>query len=412
MDRTIQVYGNWSCDNPILIGKLFIDNSKSEETYSFEYDSKWLRSNESMQIDPDLSLYSGRQFTQPGKGIFGAFSDSCPDRWGRLLMQRKEVLNARKENRKPNKLKESDYLLGVYDLARMGALRFSIDEGKSFESADSKLATPPYVELRTLEAASFAFENDESGLEERFLDKLLAPGSSLGGARPKATVKDIDGSLWIAKFPSKNDSHNVGAWEKVAHDLAVLCNLRVPQARMENFSSNGSTFLVKRFDREGKNRVHYCSAMTLLGKEDGADDVSYLDIASFIKSNGNNPKEDLNELWARIVFNMAITNTDDHLRNHGFILKNKGWELSPLFDVNPIPYGNSLSLAVDDVDSSIDFKLAISVSAFFGIDKQEAEEKAQFIVRTVNQNWERLAKQCNISKDSIEFMRPAFMSFN
>lgn len=408
MSKTIFVYENWSNENPLLIGRLFVDTSKKDESYSFEYDSNWLKSSSVFQIDPDLSLYSGRQFTQIGKRNFGVFSDSCPDRWGRLLMQRKEAVYARKENRKPNKLRESDYLLGVYDQARMGALRFSLDGGIHFESCDANFATPPYVELRSLEAASLVLENDETGLNESVLNKLLAPGSSLGGARPKATVKDVDGSLWIAKFPSKNDIYNVGAWEKVVHDLAVLCNLNVPEARLENYSSNGSTFLVKRFDRDGSRRIHFASAMTLLGKEDGVENISYLDIVSFIKSFGNNPKKDLLELWNRIVFNMAVSNTDDHLRNHGFILRNKGWELSPLFDVNPIPYGNSLSLFVDDVDSSIDFDLAINTAPLYGINKEEAKDIVSFIKSTVNKNLEHIAKQCGIGRDSIEYMRPAF----
>ena len=188
-------------------------------------------------------------------------------------------------------------------------------------------------------------------MEEKWLKQLIAPGSSLGGARPKASVLAPDDSLWIAKFPSKYDEINVGAWEMVVHDLAKLCNLDVPEAKLEKFSKIGSTFLVKRFDRENDRRIHFASAMTLLGKKDGAgaaDGLGYLDIASIIRQNSINPKKDLRELWRRIVFNMAVSNTDDHLRNHGFLLKKDGWILSPLFDVNPNIYGDALALNVDE----------------------------------------------------------------
>lgn len=244
MEKTIYVYENWSSSVPTLLGCLYVDDSKRKESYAFEYHVDWLKNNDSIILDPDLFLYNGRQYTPLDKKLFGLFSDSCPDRWGRLLMQRREAVAARKDNRKPKKLNESDYLLGVYDEARMGALRFSLKEGGAFESSDETLAIPPWVSLRKLESASIAFENDETGLEERWLRLLLAPGSSLGGARPKATVQDKDGSLWIAKFPSRHDESNSGAWEMTVHDLAGMCGLDVPEARLERFSENGSTFLI------------------------------------------------------------------------------------------------------------------------------------------------------------------------
>jgi serine/threonine-protein kinase HipA len=359
-------------------------------------------------LDPDLFLYRGRQYTPLDKNLFGLFSDSCPDRWGRLLMQRREAIIARKENRKPTKLNESDYLLGVYDEARMGALRFRLIKDGPFESSDESFATPPWVSLRKLESASIAFENDETGLEEKWLNQLLAPGSSLGGARPKATVQDVDGSLWIAKFPSRHDDYNSGAWEMTVHELAKLCGLNVPKARLETFSSNGSTFITKRFDRNDKQRIHFSSAMTLLGQIDGQDSSGYLDIVSFIKSNGSRPETDLIELWKRIIFNMAVTNSDDHLRNHGFLLTENGWQLSPLYDVNPVPYGDTLSLNVSEDDNSIDLELAIETAIFYGISKNEAEEIAKFILTTVRDNWEILAKKYGLSRSAMRFMEPAF----
>ena len=228
-------------------------------------------------------LYKGRQYAPLDKSMFGIFADSCPDRWGRLLMIRREAIIAKKEERKPKRLTDIDFLLGVYDEPRMGGLRFSVTEDGPFLSDDRELATPPWTTLRKLESASLAFEKNEDGMEEKWLKQLLAPGSSLGGARPKASVSAPDGSLWIAKFPSKHDDINVGAWEMVVHDLAVMCGLDVPEAKLEHFSKTGSTFLTKRFDRDGEHRIHFASAMTLLGKNDGAsaaDGSSYLDIVS------------------------------------------------------------------------------------------------------------------------------------
>lgn len=411
-EKTIYVYENWREETPSLFGTLHVDFIRGQETFSFEYDPQWLTECEgACSLDPDLSLYSGRQYTPLGKNLFGLFADSCPDRWGRLLMKRKEAIDARKEDRKPRKLTESDFLLGVYDESRMGALRFSLEQGGEFLSNDQAFATPPWVSLRTLENASFAFESDDSGLEEKWLRELLAPGSSLGGARPKATVQATDGSLWIAKFPSKHDEYNSGAWEKVVHDLARMCGLNVPESKLETFSKNGSTFLVKRFDRAGKQRIHFASAMTLLGKTDGAsaaDGASYLDLAAFIRANGAEPKQDLAELWKRIVFSMAVSNTDDHLRNHGFILTSTGWRLAPLFDVNPVPFGDRLSLNVSEYDNTIDLHLALEVAEYFGLEDKDAGKAAAEICDTVQANWVRLAEHYRLGREAIEYMRPAF----
>lgn len=411
-EKTIYVYEDWSGGVPTQMGKLHVSSVRGKEQFAFEYETAWLTSEAANYLlDPDLALYRGRQYAPMDKQIFGVFADSCPDRWGRTLMKRREALQARKENRKPKVLGESDYLLGVYDKARMGALRFKTQENGVFLSDDRGLAVPPWTTLRTLEAASLGFEKDESGLEEKWLRQLLAPGSSLGGARPKATVQDAKGNLWIAKFPSKHDEVNSGAWEKVVHDLAKLCGLSVPVAKLETFSKAGSTFLVKRFDRDGNKRIHFSSAMTLLGKTDGAsgnDGSSYLDLVSFIRQNGAAPAQDLKELWKRIVFNMAVSNTDDHLRNHGFLLTKEGWRLSPLYDVNPFPYGDTLSLNVDMVDSSISMELAVSVAEYFDMDEKEAYQVADEMARTVRENWERLAEECGLSKKACEYMRSAF----
>ena len=409
--KTIFVYDDFSTDQPVLMGSLYVNVIKGGESYSFEYDKGWLKKTGlTLTLDQELMPYSGRQYPT-GKNIFGLFADASPDRWGRVLMNKRERILAEKEGRKPSKLYDSDYLLGVYDETRMGGIRFKVNPEGPFLSDDKETAAPPWATLRTLEEASRNFENDETGLTEKWLNQLIKPGSSLGGARPKATVVDTKDRLWIAKFPSKNDENDTGAWEIVAHDLAALCGLNVPEAKLEKFSPIGSTFLIKRFDRLGSKRVHFASAMTLLGKKDGAsaaDGSSYLDIAAFIKSYGAQPKKDLIELWKRIVFNMAVTNTDDHLRNHAFILTEKGWILSPLYDVNPVPYGDELSLNVDENDNSISIDLAVQTAVKFGISKSDAEAVAEDILQIVRDNWERTAAGYALTRRQIEEMRPAF----
>lgn len=409
--KTIFVYDDFSTDQPVLMGSLYVNVIKGGESYSFEYDKGWLKKTGlTLTLDSELMPYSGRQYPT-GKNIFGLFADASPDRWGRVLMNKRERILAEKEGRKPSKLYDSDYLLGVYDETRMGGIRFKVNPEGPFLSDDKETAAPPWATLRTLEEASRNFENDETGLTEKWLNQLIKPGSSLGGARPKATVVDTKNQLWIAKFPSKNDENDTGAWEIVAHDLAALCGLNVPEAKLEKFSPLGSTFLIKRFDRLGSKRVHFASAMTLLVKKDGAsaaDGSSYLDIAAFIKSYGAQPKKDLIELWKRIVFNMAVTNTDDHLRNHAFILTDKGWILSPLYDVNPVPYGDELSLNVDEDDNSISIDLAVQTAVKFGISKSDAEAVAEDILQIVRDNWERTAAGYALTRRQIEEMGPAF----
>ena len=410
MERKIFVYENFSSLEPKKLGVLYVDTLRGIEHYSFEYDQDWLKQSKfSFCLDPDISMFSGRQYTE--KNIFGMFADASPDRWGRILMKRREAIKARSENRKPNKMYDSDFLLGVYDQTRVGALRFKDDVNGPFLSDDKETAAPPWATLRSLEEASRQFEKDDNYLNDKWLKQLLKPGSSLGGARPKATVEDEQGDLWIAKFPSKNDEYDVGAWEKVVHDLAKLCGLNVPESKVEKFSKDGSTFLVKRFDRDGEKRIHFASAMTMLGKNDGAssdDGSSYIDIVDFIRAYGSSPKDDLIELFKRIIFSMAVSNTDDHLRNHGFILNDKGWRLSPLYDVNPVPYGDVLSLNIDSYDNSISIDLAISSACYYDINEFDAEVYADEILTMVKNNCEQLAKKYGINRDQIEEMRPAF----
>ena len=409
--KIIFVYDDFSTGSPILMGTLYVNIIKGGESYSFEYDKEWLKKTSlKFTLDPELMPYSGRQYPS-GKNIFGLFADASPDRWGRVLMNKRERILAEKEGRKPSKLYDSDYLLGVYDETRMGGIRFKTNPDGPFLSDDKETAAPPWATLRILEEASRNFESDESGLNEKWLNQLIKPGSSLGGARPKATVVDTKDQLWIAKFPSRNDENDTGAWEMVAHDLAGLCGLNVLEAKLEKFSNLGSTYLIKQFDRILNKRVHFASAMTLLGKTDSAsaaDGTSYLDMAAFIKSYGAQPKQDLHELGKRIVFNMAVTNTDDHLRNHAFILTKQGWILSPLYGVNPVPYGDELSLNVDEEDNSISVELAISTAVRFGISETDAKDYAKGILETVRENWEKTASGYGLNRRQIEEMRPAF----
>ncbi len=409
-EKKIYVFADFLSFHNELLGTVHVTRTKGREFYSFEYDEKWL-AKESMLLDPDLQWYRGRQYIADDKQIFGMLSDSSPDRWGRRLMNRREEIRAKNNGEKPVKLLESDYLLGVFDESRMGGLRFKTELEGEYLSNDSAFATPPWTSLRELEQAAIKFEKDDFSDDDKWLRQLLAPGSSLGGARPKASVLAPDGSMWIAKFPSKHDDFDSGAWEMVVHELAVMCGISVPEAKVEKFSTLGTTFLVKRFDRTDEGRIHFSSAMTMLGKSDGADATdgsSYLEMVSFLKANGAKPKEDIIQLWKRIVFGMAVSNTDDHFRNHGFLLTESGWVLSPMYDVNPDIFGEYLSLNVDTDNSKIDLNLAIEASKYYGIMKKDAVILADEIIHTVDDNWRALAGRYGISRSETERMSLAF----
>jgi serine/threonine-protein kinase HipA len=411
----IFVYADWiSLKTPTLMGVLTASHIKGKEVFSFQYDDAWLKSDKAILLDPDLELFSGFQHLRDEKKNFGIFLDSSPDRWGRVLMKRKEALLAKEENRKSRKLFESDYLLGIYDPLRMGALRFKTDLEGVFLDNDKDFAAPPWTSIRDLEHASIeyekAIENDDPNLL-KWLKVLYAPGSSLGGARPKANVQGIDGSLWIAKFPSKNDDTNIGAWEMTANSLAKKAGLNCAEGKIQKFNNKYHTYLTKRFDRvEGGKRIHFASAMTLLGYTDGAgaeEGVSYLKLAEFIVQHGSNVDSDLKELFRRIVFSICISNTDDHLRNHGFLLSNKGWSLSPAYDINPNPEGTGLKLNIDLTDNSLDLNLALEVAEFFRLEKEEAEVIISNIKKIVS-TWRIEAKKFQISSSEQDLMETAF----
>lgn len=413
--RFISVYAHWSgMETPSLMGTLHSDRLKGKEVFSFEYIDEWLQNGPAQLLDPSLQLYSGLHYLNDDQDNFGIFLDSSPDRWGRILMRRREAALARNEGREERKLFETDYLLGVYDGHRMGALRFKLEEDGPFLNDNKNMASPPWTSLRELEQISLRLEDDDVIDDPEYLkwlSMLIAPGASLGGARPKASIVDNDGSLWIAKFPSRNDQGDIGGWEIVTYELAILAGINMAESKAQKFSSDYYTFLTKRFDR-GKDgqRIHFASAMTMLGYVDGQDykdGASYLDLVDFIQNNGANVEQDLEQLWRRIVFSICVTNTDDHLRNHGFLLTNDGWVLSPAYDINPIENGTGLKLNISDTDNSLDLNLALEVSEFFRLSEKRAKEIIEEVLNVVS-GWKEIAKKHGISRAEQELKALAF----
>lgn len=329
-------------------------------------------------------------------------------------MHRREAALARQEDRTPRNFFVSDYLLGVYDEHRMGALRFKVNMDGPFLNDNREMAAPPWTSIRALQNASLQLEKEDAIHNDdyiKWLNLLIAPGSSIGGARPKASVLDTNGHLWIAKFPSQHDLKDVGAWEKVAHDLAALSGINVPETYAKRFSGPHSTFLTKRFDRTGGGqRIHFASAMTLLGHLDGHDaaaGASYLELAEFLIREGAEVNQDLAELWKRIVFNICISNVDDHLRNHGFILTKEGWRLSPAYDLNPTETARGLSLNISENDNQLDLDLARDVTPYFRISPSHGEAIIGKISTAVAK-WRKVATQYGISNDEMAMMEGAF----
>lgn len=409
MNTEVYVFADWEeFAEPTLVGSLRSTVNKNKEHFSFTYDETWLRSSFAQKIDPDLHLYSGEQHSTDSNN-FRIFLDSCPDRWGRLLMKRRENYIARQENRRPQVLNEIDYLLGVHDLYRQGALRFKRELTGEFLDNDQRLAAPPMSSLKELEYAAQQVEDSNSEDPDylKWLYMLMSPGSSLGGARPKASVIDDAKHLWIAKFPSRYDDYDIGAWEYLAHQLALNAGIHMAPCRIEKFNSHHHTFLTKRFDRTEKSRLHFTSAMTQLGYYDGEHDASYLELAQFLTEQGSNTKPDLEQLWRRIIFNIAISNTDDHLRNHGFIYHHGGWILSPAYDVNPVTPANGLHLNITDDDNRLDYDLAMSVIDFFQLRKSTAEKIKTDVLTSVSQ-WKTTATAIGISRGEQQLLSAAF----
>ena len=413
--REVFVYADWDgLSEPMLMGKLLVNRTRGKEIFAFEYDSEWMNSEFNMYLDPHLGLFNGQQYLPDDKPNFGMFLDSSPDRWGRLLMRRREAAMSRKDGRKENTLYETDYLLGVFDGHRMGGIRFKTDLVGGFLNNQKEMASPPWTSLRELENASLKLEREDAASDPEYLKwlaLLIAPGSSLGGARPKAGVLDEKNRLWIAKFPSVNDEQDAGAWEMVLHHLAEACGIIVPEARLLQFGSKHHTFLTKRFDRNNDSRrIHFASALTLLGYNDGSsheDGVSYLEMVEIIQRYGAEPQRDLEQLWRRILFNVCVSNTDDHLRNHGFLLTERGWRLSPAYDMNPNETGTGLKLNISENDNSLSVDLVMSVAGYFTLD----ETKSKAILNEMQgmiSKWNEVAKKIGISNEERQRMSGAF----
>ncbi|TXK71960.1 type II toxin-antitoxin system HipA family toxin [Mesonia sp. K4-1] len=407
----IYVYADWiGLDGPLEIGVLSAHFAKAKKAFSFEYNKEWLEKGLYQLLDPDISFYSGPQFPAD-KENFGIFLDSMPDTWGKTLMKRREAQDARARNEKAKTLYEMDYLLGVYDESRMGALRFKTDPDGSFLDNDDQSPTPPWSSLGDLQEAVNQLESDtQNDAIRQWIAVLIAPGSSLGGARPKANILDNDENLWIAKFPSKTDTIDKAAWEFLTYKLAISCGIEMAESKIEMIAGQYHTFLTKRFDRENGGRIHFASAMTMTGNTEEtlkSLSPSYLDIVDVIENYGTNVEENLHQLWRRIVFNITVSNTDDHLRNHGFIINEKGWELSPAYDLNPSIEKVGLALNIDTDDNALDFKLAKSVGEFFRLSENEMDAIIEEIINVVK-DWKSVAKQIGISNKEQLLMEPAF----
>ncbi len=394
-------------DTDHLVGRLWPRMGKRSQGATFEYDRSWLENPSRFALEPALSLHPGSFHTPPGKAIFGAIGDSAPDRWGRILMRRAARRQAKQTGKAPQSLREIDFLLLVDDAARQGALRFARAEGGPFLSQSESGRIPPMLELsRLLRAAENVIADKDSDEE---LQMLLAPGSSLGGARPKASVRDRNSNLIIAKFPHQDDEIDVVTWEGVALNLARQAGISVPETRIKKIA-NKPILLSYRFDRKGNNRIPFLSGMSMIGAEDN-EIRSYLELADALRRYGAQPREDLKNLWKRMVFNILISNVDDHLRNHGFLYSGTGgWTLSPAYDLNPTPVDvkpRILSTAIDYEDQTASLENAFAVAEYFGIDPTQANNIVAEIGKAVTQ-WDYVAREFGLSRADIDRMSTAF----
>ena len=407
----IFVYAHWlGMSEPKLIGILSAHQGKGRKSFSFAYQQDWLKSNQSFLLDPDIQYFSGPQFPVL-KENFGIFLDSMPDTWGRTLLKRRANSLAKMQGKSSSNLYEIDFLLGVFDESRMGALRFKLDPKGEFLAHSKNGATPPWVSVVELQNAVNNIERDEDNDEmQNWLAQLIAPGSSLGGASPKANILDEHKHLWIAKFPSKNDTIDKAAWEFLSYQLALKAGINMSESKMSKVLGKYNTFFTKRFDRIKNERIHFASAMTLTGNNEEIlrnTTASYLDIAEVIQQYGANVNADLAQLWKRIVFNIVISNTDDHLRNHGFILSDKGWLLSPAYDINPSVDKSGLSLNIDLDNNDLDIELAKSVGEYFRLNVTEMNKIIEEVLLAVKQ-WRNIANEIGIVRMEQELMRAAF----
>ena len=392
---------------PRLIGELSYESLRGSDSYGFCYSDDWLRDYGNLFLSDDLNNYPGQQYTAPGKDIFGCFSDALPDRWGRTLINRREQILAKEEKRPIRRLSSFDYLVGIEDYSRMGGLRFKESLDGEYINASEVLRIPPLTDIRELIAASSEIEkSEEENLlpERRWIEQLVQPGSSLGGARPKASVIDENKILHIAKFPSRKDDYDIGLWEHFSHLLAKKAGIHAAETRVIFTNDKYHTLLSRRFDRkEDGKRIHFASAMTLLGLNDGDNANTghgYLDIVDFILQNCTNVEDNLQELYRRVAFNICIGNSDDHFRNHGFLLTAKGWTLSPAYDMNPT-LNEFQSLLVSSGSNKAELSILLDACEDYMLNRKIAEKIISEVIEVVK-GWREMATRLGISKREME----------
>lgn len=385
----------------VLVGTLFSHVRNGVETASFSYDASYLADLRAFPLAPDMPLVAGAIHSN-GQPMFHVFEDCLPDRWGRNLIMRAERISAREENRTARSFFEYDLLQGVNDVTRQGALRFW-ENGQPLASADT--GVPREVDVASLLASADKAAKDM----DADVRDLLAAGSSLGGARPKASILDEHNVLNIAKFPKVDESvfDDTCAWESVALELARRCGMNVPATRLLRIAGR-AVLLLERFDRQGEKRIPYLSGMTAVQGEDGKR-YSYLELVDFLETEGASPEQDIRELWLRILFSCAIGNTDDHMRNHGFLRMGSGWRLSPLFDVNPTlgSQAKYLSSAIDFDRLDAEPRIALECCEYYRLTSKEARTKAGEMARVLK-DWRRIALRQGINNASIEAMSDCF----
>ena len=392
---------------PRLIGELSYESLRGSDSYGFCYNDEWLKDYGGLFLSDDLNNYPGQQYTSPGKDIFGCFSDALPDRWGRTLINRREQILAKEEKRPVRRLSSFDYLVGIEDYSRMGGFRFKESLEGEYINASESLRIPPLTDIRELIAASSEIEKSEEENhlpERRWIEQLVQPGSSLGGARPKASVINESKILHIAKFPSRKDDYDTGLWEHFSHLLAKKAGIHAAETRVIFTNDKYHTLLSRRFDRkEDGKRIHFASAMTLLGLNDGNNANTghgYLDIVDFILQNCTNVEDNLQELYRRVAFNICIGNSDDHFRNHGFLLTAKGWTLSPAYDMNPT-LNEYQSLLVSSTSNKAELGILLDACEDYMLNRKTAETIILEVIEAVK-GWRELAVRLGISKREMD----------
>lgn len=400
-------------DKPELVGELCYEKLRGSDSYAFQYDEHWLKGHAEVKLSEDINNYPGMQYTQPGQDVFGCFSDALPDRWGRTMLKRREQILASEEKRAVRSLSSFDYLMGIDDFSRMGGFRFKKELEGEFINVSASLKIPPLTELKDLLHASREIEKSEEANvlpEKKWIAQLIQPGSSLGGARPKASVLDEKGNLCIAKFPSRKDDYDAGLWEHFSHLLAQKAGIEVAQTKVLGGLGKYHTFLSRRFDRKDEaKRVHFASSMSLLGLKDGDNaqgGYGYLDMVGFILQGCCDVEQNLQELYRRVAFNMCIGNSDDHFRNHGFLLTQKGWTLSPAYDMNPT-LNEYQSLLVNESSNKADISVLLDSCESYLIKKEIAANIIQE-VQTAVSGWESLAVQLQIPVREMTLFKDRF----